>query len=85
MLTGMRKLLVTLDDELDEVLARYPNQNEVVREALRLYNGDIRTDTIAGLRQSYKALLDYTKSKHEHYDSVFERMDKLISVLEARM
>lgn len=81
----MRKLLITLDDEMDKVLAQYPNQNQIVREALRLYNGDITTDTIAGLRQSYKNLLEYTKSKHEYYDQVFGRLDKLISMLETRM
>jgi hypothetical protein len=81
----MRKLLVTLDDDLDKVLAKYPNQNETVREALRLYNGDITTDTIQGLQRSYKILLDYMKQKHEYYDTVFQRLDKLISVLETRM
>ena len=76
---------MTLDDDLDKVLAKYPNQNETVREALRLYNGDITTDTIQGLQRSYKILLDYMKQKHEYYDTVFQRLDKLISVLETRM
>lgn len=84
-LTDMRKLLVTLDDDLDKVLAQYPNQNQIVREALKLYNGDITTDTIAGLRKSYDNLLRYTKSKHEYYDQVFARLDKLINVLETRI
>lgn len=81
----MRKLLVTLDDDLDKVLSKFPNQNETVREALRLYNGDIRTDTIAGLRQSYKVLLEYMQSKHEYYDTVFIQLEKLINMLETRM
>lgn len=46
----MRKLLVTLDDDLSKKLATYPNQNEVVRKALRLYIGDISADSIEGLR-----------------------------------
>lgn len=49
----MRKLLVTLDDDLSNLLAKYPNQNEVVRKALYLYIGDITTDTVQGLRESY--------------------------------
>lgn len=46
----MRKLLVTLDDEMDKVLASYPNQNDIVRKALRLYNGDITTESIKSIQ-----------------------------------
>lgn len=53
----MRKLLITLDDELDKELAAYPNQNEIVREALRLYISDITPATLQGLRASYAKLL----------------------------
>lgn len=81
----MRKLLVTLDDELDKELAKYPNQNETVREALRLYNGDIGTDTIAGLRESYKLLRSFMEGKFETYDYSFKQLDKLINALETRM
>lgn len=81
----MRKLLVTLDDDLSKELAKYPNQNEVVRNALRLYNGDITTDTIQGLRVSYKVLKDLMEERFAAYDESFARLDKLISVLESRM
>lgn len=81
----MRKLLVTLDDDLSKELAKYPNQGQIVREALKLYNGDITTDTIAGLRQSYANLLSYTKTKHQYYDRVFGQLEKLISMLETRL
>lgn len=82
----MRKLLVTLDDELDTLLAGAPNQSEVVRNALRLYMYDISTpDTIAGLRESYKKLQSYMQSKFESYDQSFARLDKLITYLETRM
>lgn len=46
----MRKLLITLDDEMDKVLASYPNQSDVVRKALRLYNGDITTESIKSIQ-----------------------------------
>ena len=49
----MRKLLVTLDDDLSNLLAKYPNQNEIIRQSLRLYISDITPDTIEGLRASY--------------------------------
>jgi hypothetical protein len=69
----MRKLLVTLDDDLANLLAKYPNQNEVIRESLRLYIGNITTDTREGLRASFLVIakglkeidgkLDYIASK----------------------
>lgn len=52
----MRKLLVTLDDDIAPLLAKYPNQNEIVRQALRLYIGDITTDTRQGIVTSYKII-----------------------------
>lgn len=52
----MRKLLVTLDDEIAPLLAKFPNQNEIVRQALRLYIGDITTDTRQGIVTSYKII-----------------------------
>ena len=84
-ITDMRKLLVTLDDDLDKELAKYPNQNEIVREALRVYKLDISTDTVAGMRKSYAALRKYMETKFEYYDRVFGRLEKLISTLETRL
>lgn len=52
----MRKLLVTLDDELSKKLSTYPNQNEIVRKAVRLYIGDITTDSIEGMRVAFTQL-----------------------------
>lgn len=82
----MRKLLITLDDELDNLLAGAPNQSEIVRNALRLYMHDISTpDTIAGLRESYSKLQSYMQSKSENYDRSFAKLDKLIEYLETRV
>jgi Arc/MetJ-type ribon-helix-helix transcriptional regulator len=81
----MKKLLVVLDDELSKELDKYPNKSQVVREALKIYNGHISTDTVAGLRQSYKSLQDNINSRFDYYDECFARMDQLISVLETRM
>jgi hypothetical protein len=81
----MRRLLITLDDELDPWMARQANQSETVRNALNIYKGDISTDTIQGLRQSYTRLTKYMEDKFEYYDSVFKQLEKLISMLETRM
>lgn len=81
----MRKLLVSLDDYCDKELAKYPNQSETLRESFRIYNGNISTDTLSGMRQSYKDLRSFMDSKFQYYDSVFAQLEKLISVLETRM
>lgn len=55
-LTDVRKLLITLDDETDNLLQGEQNQNETVRKAVRLYKSDITTDTLEGIRLSYKII-----------------------------
>lgn len=52
----MRKLLVSLDDDLANLLAKYPNQNETVRLALKLYISDIVPETLEGIRAAYGQL-----------------------------
>lgn len=82
----MRRLVVNLDNTLDDWLKGQVNQNETVRKALMLYKDDISTpDTIAGLRKSYSKLGSYMEEKFEYYDFVFKQLEKLISMLETRM
>lgn len=82
----MRKLLVALDDGLDKKLAGFPNQSQIVRNALELYIEDISTpNTLAGLRQTYIKLTKFMENKFEYYDKVFNDLEKLISQLEMRM
>jgi hypothetical protein len=80
-----RKLLITLDDDLDLWLSKQVNQNETVRNALTLYKDDITTDTVGGLRQSYKGLRTYMEHKFDTYDISFRKLDKLVEHLETRM
>lgn len=84
-LTDMRKLLLTLDDDMDKELAKFPNQSEILREAFRIYKLDISTDTVAGMRKSYLVLKKFMEEKFEYYDKVFKDMEKLISMLENRL
>lgn len=82
----MRRLVVNLDNTLDQWLEKEINQNETIRKALYLYKDDISTpDTIQGLRKSYKVLLGFMETKFEYYDQCFRRMDKLINDIESRM
>jgi hypothetical protein len=83
----VRKLLIEFDDELDLWLAGRVNQAEAVRNAVRLYKGDISTDedVIRGLRESFSLLKKYMATKFEYYDVVFKQLEKLINMLETRM
>lgn len=75
MLTDMKKLLVTLDDETANLLAHDKNKSATVREAIRYIKLDITPDTIEGLRKSYSQVarilkemdskLDYLAQKEE--------------------
>ena len=70
----MRKLLVTLDDELSPLLAKYPNQSEIVRKALRLYIHDISTDDMAQIKASYKIIVSVLKDMDSKIDYLAERI-----------
>lgn len=77
----MRRLVVTLDDELSPLLAKYPNQNEIVRQALRLYIGDIATDTREGLRSSLSIVAAQLKKQ----DHKLQDMDGKIDYIAGRV
>lgn len=81
----MKRVLIVLSDEQYKVLKQSPNMSDTVRKALDIYNEHITTDTVQGLRQSYAVLLKSFDERFAVYDLAFERMDKLIGVLEARM
>lgn len=70
----MRRLLVTLDDDLDKVLTGLPNQNLVVRAALRLYLCDIEEETLQGLRAGYANLAAKIKDMDSKIDYIASRI-----------
>lgn len=65
----MRRLVINLDNDLDPWLAGKTNQNDIVRKALKLYKGDITTDTVEGLRIAYSRILELLQKQSESYDS----------------
>lgn len=71
----MRKLLVTLDDELSPLLEKYPNQSEIVRESLRLYIGNISTGVLDGIRASYKIIADNQSSLEKRLKEIEAKLD----------
>ena len=52
----MKKLLIIFDDETANLLAKESNMSQVVRDATKLYIEHISTDTVEGLRASYKTI-----------------------------
>ena len=76
---------VWIEDEQAKELKKHPNISEAIRNAIDLYNEHITTDTVKGLRVSYMTLLKRIDERFDMYDEKFERMDKLISMLETRM
>lgn len=77
----MRKLLVTLDDDLSKVLAEKPNQSEVVREALRLYNENITTGTLVGMRQSFVLLTKKLQDLEDRFTEQYDMVEKVHTIM----
>jgi Arc/MetJ-type ribon-helix-helix transcriptional regulator len=55
-ITDMKIKSIVLTDELAKELESYPNQSEVIRTALQLYNGHITPEVLNGLRLAYEKL-----------------------------
>lgn len=78
----MRKLLVTLDDELDNWLSGHINQTEVIREALRVYKGDIKTPTLDGIKQAFNQSQRNTAIIKDYLKEIDSKLDYIASRLE---
>ena len=60
----MRRLVVTLDDELDNLLAKKTNQSEFIRVTLRLYIGDITPDRLEAMQAAFNQMKQTTTQNH---------------------
>ncbi len=63
---------IVLTDDLAKELESYPNQSEVIRNALQLYNGHITPEVLTGLRVAYKNI-------NERLANIEMNMDKIAS------
>lgn len=73
----MRRMIVTLDNSLDDWLKTMPNQSETVREALRLYHGDITTGTVAGMREAFTQLLNEFRESQQRSVELYELLERV--------
>ena len=78
----MRRLVVNLDNTLDEWLKGYKNQNEIVRNALTLYKGDIKTDTVQGLRIGFHQLNQHFAELEQRFIEQYEMVEELAKRIE---
>ena len=74
-ITDMNRFIFELDDESAKVLEGKKNKAQVVRNALALYNGDITTDSIQGLRHSYELILEEQKKTNQILQGMAEALE----------
>ena len=75
----MKRISITVDEETLNQLEGKVNKSETIRKALEIYNGDVSTDTLAGMRQAFRTSLQ----KQEEFElSVNERLEYMSELLE---
>lgn len=78
----MRRLVVNLDEDLDLWLQGFSNQNDIARKALRLYKGDITTDSIEGMRVAFWKLTNKYKELELRFNEQYEMVEKLYNSIQ---
>lgn len=73
----MKRILITIDDDTAKVLDGSPNKSKLVRDALEIYQKDISTDTLAGIKQAFEIMLKRLKELEEHLDTVYEIVERV--------
>jgi hypothetical protein len=70
----MKKILITIDDETVTLLDSKVNKSEYVRQALKVYNEDISTETILTLKKQNKFLWDKLKDMDSKIDYIASKL-----------
>ena len=84
----MKKKLITLDEETFNLLSKYPNASEVVRDALRVYIQHISLENLAKMDVAWKANVSAIKKLSTQYEertaelneqlyTLYEELEKL--------
>jgi hypothetical protein len=77
----MKKRMISLDEKTANLLEKSPNASETIRQALMIYNEDISTDTLAGMRQAFRLLAEQQEKQHEELTNMlFEMNEKLDTI-----
>lgn len=75
----MKRISITVDEETINLLAGKVNKSEMIRQALKVYNGDISTDTLAGMREAFRKL---QQSQQEMEQSINEQLQYVTEMVE---
>lgn len=70
----MKKILVSFDDELANLLAKEKNMSEAIRKGTELYILHIVPDTLKGLRASYVQIFKQLKELDSKLDYIAKRI-----------
>ena len=78
----MTRLMITLDEESANLLDGKKNKAHIVREAIKLYNGSITTDTLDGIRAAFLQIRQEQEKQHEELTNMlFEMNEKLDTIV----
>lgn len=53
----MKTLNIVFDDDTAKVLAKYPNKSQMVRDAVKLYDNDVTTETKEGILAMFRIII----------------------------
>lgn len=70
----MKKILLVLDDETANLLAKEKNKSEKVRESIKYMYRYILPETIEGMRASYVQVLKQLKDMDEKLDFIARKL-----------
>lgn len=70
----MKKLLVVLDEETANLLAKEKNKSETVRQAIKYIKLDITPETVEGMRKSYIAVVRMLKELDSKIDFIAKKI-----------
>lgn len=73
-LTDMKMVHIKLDDDLANLLERYPNKSEIIRQSLKMYIESIPTDTVESMKASYKILIRVIKELDSKIDFIARKV-----------
>lgn len=73
--------MVTLDTDMDKELAKYPNQAETLRQAFKLYHGNITTDTVDGMRAAFIKLQNSMQEMENRFIEQYEVIEKVYNLI----
>ena len=80
----MTRLMITLDEESANLLDGKTNKAHIVREAIKLYHGDITPDTLDGIRAAFLQISQGQEKQYEELTNMLYEMTEKIDIIVRR-